>query len=151
MKRLSLFHNKFMKEAILYVDINSSDAPIGAIIVDDENKIISRARNNTEHDPSGHAEVLAIRQAVDTLGVKKLYNCSIYVTLEPCPMCATLISYTRLKNLYYGARDLKFGAVESNVKIFESNLSLFKPNIYSGILENECLELLKNHFANKRL
>ncbi|PIR74215.1 MAG: tRNA-specific adenosine deaminase, partial [Candidatus Magasanikbacteria bacterium CG10_big_fil_rev_8_21_14_0_10_47_10] len=61
-----------------------------------------------------------------------LYNCSIYITLEPCPMCATLISYTRLKNLYYGARDLKFGAVESNVKIFESNLSLFKPNIYSG-------------------
>lgn len=140
-----------MREALDLVDLNSNDAPVAALIVDLNNNVVTKATNNTSIDPSGHAEVLAIREASLKMGSSKLINCSIYVTLEPCAMCAALISYSRIKNLYYGARDPKFGAIESNINFYQDFAYLHKPHVYAGIMEEECTNLLRNHFLSRRI
>jgi len=129
------------------------EVPIGAIIVDPKNgSIIAKAfnRSNLDHDPTLHAEMICIRDACRDLKTKSLTGYDLYVTLEPCAMCASSISYARISRLYYGAYDQKFGAIENGVRIFKSSSSLFIPEIYGGIMEKESVELLKGFFLNKR-
>lgn len=122
-----------------------NSVPIGAVVVRG-GEIISSAGNEVRelNDPTAHAEVLAIRRASKYLGTEFLTECDIYVTLEPCAMCAQAISLARIRRLYFGAYDEKYGAVEHNARIF--NYALHKPEIIGGIMENECSNLLKDFF-----
>ena len=131
---------------------NKDEVPIGAIIVDKDGNILSRAHNQGEHGSSAlnHAEILAIYKATQKLKQPRLWDCKIYVTLEPCTMCAAAISFARIKTLYFGAYDEKGGAVTSGVKFYEQKNCHHKPNVLGGILENECSQILKNFFKNKR-
>ncbi len=131
------------------------EVPIGALIIDnDNNEIIGQGFNRpiSNHDPSAHAEIIAIRNAALTLKNYRLKpNLSMYVTLEPCTMCAGAISFARIENLIYGASDVKGGAIKNGAKFFESETCHFRPQIIAGIMENECSMLLKAFFAAKRL
>ena len=129
------------------------EVPIGAVIVDPEaGKIISEAYNLSEHvlDASAHAEILAIRRACEKLKSNRLREMDLYVTLEPCTMCAAAISFARIKNLYFGATDTKGGAVISGVKFYDSPTCHHRPQVQGGIMEKECGEILKNFFKSKR-
>lgn len=144
-----------MIEALEMAKIGESkgEVPIGAVIVDnDSGKIIARAHNLTEknNDPTAHAEILAIKIACEKLGAPRIPNCDIYVTLEPCPMCATAISFARIRRLYFGAYDPKSGGVEQGPVIFNQKTCHHKPEIYGGICELECSELITNFFKSKR-
>ncbi|MDD9922095.1 MAG: nucleoside deaminase, partial [Boseongicola sp.] len=114
--------------------------------------ILARAGNRTRElfDPTGHAEILVIRQACETLGSERLSGCDLYVTLEPCPMCAAAISAARIARLYYGASDPKSGGIESGPRIFDHPQSHHVPEVYGGIAESECAALLKSFFAERR-
>lgn len=140
-----------MKEAIKIALDDPNEVPVGAVLVDEKQNIIIKSGNRTKKDsnPINHAEIIVIKEAYRILG-GELQNCSLYVTIEPCAMCATAISYARIGKLYYGAHDQKFGAIESNIRIFNSNLALYKPEIYNGLCEHECTQLLKSFFAPKR-
>lgn len=129
------------------------EVPIGAVIVDSASgEIISEAYNLSEHvlDASAHAEILAIRTACEKLKANRLREMDLYVTLEPCTMCAAAISLARIKNLYFGAIDLKGGAVVSGVKFYESPTCHHRPQVQGGILEKECGQILKDFFRKKR-
>lgn len=129
------------------------EVPIGAIIVDSESgKIIASAHNLTENnnDPTAHAEIIAIQAACKTLGAPRIPDCDIYVTLEPCSMCATAISFARIRRVYFGAYDPKGGGVDHGAKIYDQTTCNHKPEVYGGICETECGELLKNFFKDKR-
>ena len=146
---------KYMKIAIELAKkaYNQDEVPIGAVIVDNENdEIIAQTYNLCEHiaDSTAHAEILAIQEACKKLGQNRLRNCDLYVTLEPCTMCAAAISFSRIENLYFGAYDKKGGAVENGVKFYEQNSCHHRPNVFSGILEDECSKLLKDFFKAKR-
>ena len=106
------------------------DVPIGAVIVKD-NKIIARGENRVQKskNPTLHAEIVAINKACKKLNSKFLDDCDLYVTLEPCAMCATAISFARIKNIYFAAQDIKGGGITSNARVFESDKHLWKPNI----------------------
>ena len=127
------------------------EVPVGALIEID-GKVISSAGNRTRElkDPTAHAEILAIRNACSTLGVERLIGANLYVTLEPCPMCAAAISHARIANLYYGASDIKSGGVNQGPCIFNHPQSHHKPEIYDGISETECKKLLLDFFKQKR-
>ena len=127
------------------------EVPVGAVIVKNGN-VIAVAGNQTleKHDPTAHAEILAIRSACETIGSERLTDCDMYVTLEPCPMCATAISYARIRRLYFGAYDEKSGGVENGARIFAQNSCHHTPEIYGGISESECSQLLKDFFAARR-
>lgn len=131
--------------------VRLGEVPIGAVIVKD-GKIIASAHNLTEtrKDPTAHAELLVIRQACETLKTPRLVDCDIYVTLEPCAMCAAAISFARLRRLYYGAPDEKGGAVAHGARFFSQTTCHHKPEIYGSINENECGEVLKSFFKEKR-
>lgn len=151
-----MFFNSFMSEALVEAKkaLKNNEVPIGAIVVDNATgKIIGRGFNLTitNNDPSAHAEVVAIREACKNKKNYRLTNCSIYVTLEPCPMCAYLISISRIEKLYYGASDSKSGGVEHGPKIFNSSSCHFKPEIYSHINELECSKILTDFFKDKRI
>ncbi len=143
--------SSYMQDAIKEALSDSNEVPVGAVIVYN-NKIIAKTKNQmiTKVDSTAHAEIEAIRQASLFLKKYRLEECSLYVTLEPCPMCAFAISLARIKNLYFGAQDIKYGAVLNNIKMYQSNLTNHKPNIYDGIMKNECELLLKNFFRQKR-
>lgn len=129
------------------------EVPIGAVIVDSASgEIISEAYNLSEHvlDASAHAEILAIRTACEKLKANRLREMDLYVTLEPCTMCAAAISLARIKNLYFGAIDFKGGAVVSGVKFYESPTCHHRPQVQGGILEKECGQILKDFFRKKR-
>ena len=128
------------------------EVPVGAVIVDEQGNVIAKAHNKTEHgsDPTAHAEISAIRKACKRLSSKRLWGCRMYVTLEPCAMCAAAISFARIEHLLIGALDEKGGAVIHGVQFFESKTCHFKPQIEFGILADESSELLKNFFKNKR-
>jgi len=130
---------------------NSNETPVGCVIVEN-NQIISSAHNETISNNSllAHAEILAIQIACQKKHSSRLENCEIYITLEPCPMCLSAISFVKIKKIYYGANDLKFGAVESNPLFSLKNLALHKPEIYSGINSQESINLLTDFFKNKR-
>jgi tRNA(adenine34) deaminase len=129
----------------------AGEVPVGCVIVR-AGAIIARARNRTlaDRDPSAHAEMLAIRAAAQALGSERLIDCDLYVTLEPCTMCAAAISFARIRRLYYGAADPKGGAVEHGVRFFAAPTCHHRPEVYGGIAEAEASELLKKFFRARR-
>ncbi|MDE5061457.1 MULTISPECIES: nucleoside deaminase [Wolbachia] len=124
----------------------NDEVPIGAVIVSGSN-VVSSA-HNISNDPTAHAEMLAIKQACELLSTSTLYDSDIYVTLEPCPMCAQAISFARIKRLYFGAYNPKGGGIENGAKIFQFCSHI--PEVYGGILETECSFLLKDFFEKLR-
>jgi tRNA(adenine34) deaminase len=129
----------------------SGEVPIGCVIVRD-NAVIASAGNRTltDRDPTAHAEILAIRQAAGTIGSERLVDCDLYVTLEPCAMCAAAISFARVRRLYYGAADPKGGAVDSGVRFFASPTCHHVPEVYSSVGESEAAMLLREFFKLRR-
>lgn len=128
------------------------EVPVGAIIVKDQ-KIISTGHNliRTLNDPTAHAEIIALKKAAQILSQEKLIDCDIYVTLEPCPMCAYAISLARVRRLYFGATDSKSGGVISGPQIFNSTSCHHKVDFYHGMLEKECSSIIKEFFYIKRI
>ena len=127
------------------------EVPIGCVVVRD-GEVVAQAGNRTlaERDPTAHAEIVAIRRAAAALGSERLVDCDLYVTLEPCTMCAAAISFARIRRLYYGAADPKGGAVESGVRFFSAPTCLHRPEVYGGIGETEAADLLRGFFAARR-
>jgi len=127
------------------------EVPIAAAIVRD-GKVLTLAHNRieTQQDATAHAEMLVLRTASTILGTRNLSDCDLYVTLEPCPMCAQAISFARIRRLYFGAYDLKGGGVENGARIFEQSSCHHRPEIVGGLMEGECGQLLKDFFAAKR-
>jgi tRNA(adenine34) deaminase len=127
------------------------EVPVGCVVVRD-GTIVARAGNRTiaDHDPTAHAELIAIRAAASTLGSERLTDCDLYVTLEPCAMCAAAMSFARIRRLYFGAADAKGGAVEHGVRFFAAPTCHHRPEVYGGINESECGELLKSFFQARR-
>jgi tRNA(adenine34) deaminase len=130
---------------------DAAEVPVGCVIVRD-GAVIARAGNRTlrDHDPTAHAELLAIREAAKALGSERLTDCDLYVTLEPCAMCAAAISFARIRRLYYGAGDPKGGAVENGVRFFSAPTCHHRPDIYGGIGEGDAAALLKDFFQSRR-
>ena len=128
------------------------EVPVGAVIVDAAGKVLAQAGNRTLElkDPTAHAELLAIRQAAKTIGSERLIDCDLYVTLEPCAMCAAAISFGRLRRLYFGASDEKMGAVENGPRFFTQPTCNHAPEVYGGIGEGEAKALLIEFFKNRR-
>ena len=128
------------------------EVPIGAVIVGPDGALLASAGNRTEadRDPTAHAELLAIRAAAAAFGAPRLVECDLYVTLEPCPMCAQAISFARLRRLYYGASDPKGGGVEHGPRIFSQPTCHHRPEIYGGIGEGEAAALLQEFFRERR-
>ena len=129
------------------------EVPIGAVVVNPENgEIVSEAYNLSEHvaDASAHAEILAIHKACEKLKCNRLRGMDLYVTLEPCTMCAAAISFARIQNHYFGAVDAKGGAVVSGVKFYDSPTCHHRPEVQGGIMERECGQILKDFFKAKR-
>jgi len=129
----------------------AGEVPIGCVIVRGY-EVIATAGNRTltDRDPTAHAEILAIRQAAEAIGTERLVDCDLYVTLEPCTMCAGAISFARIRRLYFGAADPKGGAVESGVRFFASPTCHHVPDVYSGVGETEAAALLKEFFRVRR-
>lgn len=128
------------------------EVPVGAVIVDASGQVIARAGNETrqQNDPTAHAELLAIRRAAAVLGQERLAGCKIYVTLEPCAMCAGAIAHARLSHVYYGASDPKSGGTAHGPRVFDHAQSHHKPEVFSGISEADCETLLRDFFAARR-
>jgi tRNA(adenine34) deaminase len=130
---------------------DAGEVPVGCVIVRD-GIVVAAAGNRTlaDRDPTAHAEIVAIRQAASALGSERLADCDLYVTLEPCAMCAAALSFARIRRLYYGAPDPKGGAVEHGVRFYHSPTCHHRPEAYGGIGENESAELLRSFFAARR-
>ena len=128
------------------------EVPVGAVVVSAEGQVLAKAGNRTrqDHDPSAHAEMLAIRAACAQLGTERLPGCDLYVTLEPCPMCASVISQARIARVYFGASDPKSGGVLHGPRVFSHPQSHHVPEVYDGIAADEAATLLKDFFATKR-
>ncbi len=143
----------FMEQALAEARAaaKAGEVPIGCVIVRD-GALVARARNATvaARDPTAHAEMLAIRAAAAVLSSERLVDCDLYVTLEPCPMCAAAISFARIRRLYYGAADPKGGAVEHGVKLYASPACHHRPEVYAGIAEREAAALLQDFFRARR-
>ena len=133
--------------------LKRGEVPIGAVIVENSGNIVARAGNETRArlDPSAHAEVLAIREACTVLKTERLVNCDMYVTLEPCAMCAALIANARIRRIYFAASDPKSGGIQQGARIFDRKQTHHVPEIYSGIGEEKAAKLLRNFFSKKRL
>lgn len=129
----------------------SGEVPIGCVIVR-EGAVIAAAGNRTltDRDPTAHAEVLAIREAAKSIGSERLTGCDLYVTLEPCTMCAAAISFARIRRLYFGAADPKGGAVDSGVRFFASPTCHHVPEVYPAVGETESATLLRDFFRARR-
>ncbi|MBR1953926.1 MAG: nucleoside deaminase [Alphaproteobacteria bacterium] len=145
---------KFMNQAILCAHraMQHDDVPIGAVIVRD-GKIIARGENRVQQkqNPTLHAEIVAINRACKKLGTKFLDDCDIYVSLEPCAMCATAISFARIKNIYFATTDEKGGGITSNARIFDTDKHLWKPNIHQiPEYANESAKMLRDFFRIRR-
>jgi tRNA(Arg) A34 adenosine deaminase TadA len=128
------------------------DVPVGAVLVDSEGRVLAAAGNRVEadHDPTAHAEMLVLRAGAARLGTAKLAECDLYVTLEPCSMCAAAIALARLRRLYFGAYDPKGGAVEHGPRLFDQPTTHHQPEIYGGIEERRAGELLRDFFQSRR-
>jgi tRNA(adenine34) deaminase len=127
------------------------EVPVGCVIVRD-GAVVARAGNRTltDRDPTAHAEVIAIRAAAGSLGSERLEGCDLYVTLEPCAMCAGAVAFARIRRLYYGAADPKGGAVDNGVKFFASPSCHHRPEVYGGLAEAEAGALLREFFRERR-
>lgn len=128
------------------------EVPVGAVVLDAEGEVVAADGNRTEElaDPTAHAEMLVIRDATRKLGRPRLPECDLYVTLEPCPMCAQAISFARIRRLYYGAADPKGGGVEHGPRIFASSSCHHRPEVYGGVGERRAAELLQRFFGARR-
>lgn len=128
------------------------EVPVGAVVVSPVGAVVARAGNRTRelHDPTAHAEILAIRAACETLGQERLAGHDLYVTLEPCPMCAAAISFARIRRLYYGAADPKSGGVAHGARVFAHPQCHHAPEIYDGIAADAAEGLLREFFADRR-
>jgi tRNA(adenine34) deaminase len=129
----------------------NGEVPVGCVVVR-AGEVVGRAANRPIglSDPTAHAEILALRAAATELGSERLADCDLYVTLEPCTMCAAAISFARIRRLYYGAADPKGGAVENGVRFFSAATCHHRPEIYGGIGEREAAELLRAFFQERR-
>jgi tRNA(adenine34) deaminase len=129
----------------------AGEVPIGAVVTR-EGTVVGEGYNQPRalHDPTAHAEILAIRAAAESIGNERLDRCDLWVTLEPCEMCAGAIAHARIARLYYGAPDAKGGAVKHGARVFEQPQCLHRPEIYPGIGESEAARLLRHFFAAKR-
>jgi tRNA(adenine34) deaminase len=129
----------------------AGEVTVGCLIVQGD-AVIARAGNRTlaDRDPTAHCEMLAIRATAAALGTERLVDCDLYVTLEPCSMCAAAISFARIRRLYYGAADPKGGAVDNGVRFFASTTCHHRPEVYGGIAEAEALMLLRDFFRVRR-
>ncbi len=127
------------------------EVPVGAVVMKGE-EFVAVAANATRNppDPTGHAEIRALRLAAEQLGDERLTGCDLFVTLEPCAMCAGAISHARIARLYYAASDPKGGAVEHGSRVFEQEQCLHRPEVYSGMGEDEAAELLRGFFRERR-
>jgi len=128
------------------------EVPVGCVVVR-EAQVVARAGNRTlaDKDPTAHAELLAIRAAASVLGTERLTDCDLYVTLEPCAMCAAAMSFARIRRLYFGASDIKGGAVENGVRFFSQPTCHHRLEVYGGINESESAALLKDFFQARRV
>ena len=128
------------------------EVPIGAVVVGPEGALLAAAGNRTRelNDPTAHAEMLVIRAACAALGSERLIDCDLYVTLEPCPMCAAAISFARLRRLYYGASDPKGGGVEHGARVFSQPTCHHVPELYTGIADAQAAALLRTFFQARR-
>ncbi len=146
-------HSHFMQEAVKQarMALEKDEVPIGAVIVHD-GRIIARAHNQVEtlKDPTAHAEMIAITQAASSLSSKWLLDCRLYVTIEPCSMCAGALVLARIKEIHFGAKDPKAGACGSIINLTQHPLLNHKIDIYSNVLEDECRFIIQNFFSKKR-
>ena len=128
------------------------EIPVGCVILDKNGEVLSSAHNTlvNSYDPVGHAEINAIREACKKIKSDRLIDCSLYVTLEPCIMCASAISRSKLKKLFFGADDLKFGAINGSINFFQSKNCNHVPEIYDNISKSECETLINNFFRDNR-
>lgn len=128
------------------------EVPVGAVIVGPDRTVLARAGNRTIElsDPTAHAEVLAIREACAVLGQQRLQDCDLYVTLEPCVMCAGAISFARIRRLYFGAEDPKTGGVEHGPRVFSQATCHHAPEVYGGLAERDAADLLQVFFQQRR-
>jgi tRNA(adenine34) deaminase len=128
------------------------EVPVGCVVVRGAD-IVARAGNRTiaDRDPTAHAELVAIRGAAATLGNERFADCDLYVTLEPCAMCAAAMSFARIRRVYFGASDPKGGAIEHGVRFFAAPTCHHRPEVYGGINEGECAALLKDFFQARRI
>lgn len=149
-EKIELYMHAALKEAVLAFE--KDEVPVGCVIVH-EGQIIARAHNQIKmlKDPTAHAEMIAITQAAAYLENERLNTCDMYVTIEPCPMCAGAMVLGRIKNLYFAAKDPKSGAAGSVVNLLQNNSLNHKVETESGILENESRSLIKEFFKNKRI
>jgi tRNA(adenine34) deaminase len=147
------YARKFMDEALdlARAAAASGEVPVGAIVVKD-GQIIGRGANRPlgDHDPTAHAEIIAMRQAAKALGNDRLTGCDLWVTLEPCAMCAGAIAHARIARLYYAASDPKGGAVEHGPKLFEQATIHHRPEVYGGIGADGAGEMLRAFFSERR-
>lgn len=127
------------------------EVPVGAVVMR-EGKVLASAGNRTLElkDPTAHAEMLALRLACAEIGSERLIGCDLYVSLEPCPMCAAAISFARIRRLYFGASDPKGGAVENGVRLYDSPTCHHAPEVYGGLSESEAATLLRDFFRERR-
>lgn len=147
--------NTFMEMALAEARAAAErgEVPVGCVIVDgDTGEVLASTGNRTEelNDPTAHAELLAIREATSQAGSTRLPNCDLYVTLEPCAMCATAISFARIRRVYFAAFDPKMGGVDHGPHIFNQPTCHHAPEVYGGIGENEAAEILKTFFQERR-
>ena len=144
---------KYMLEALKEAELAKleDEVPIGCVVVKDD-QIIARAHNQRDksNNPLGHAETLAIKQASETLNDWQLVDCDLYVTIEPCIMCAGAIIQSRIKKVIYGAPDLRGGAFGSSINVLEAKNINHRPEIVSGVLFQECASIIKDYFKSKR-
>ena len=145
--------NSFMEMALQEARAagERGEVPVGCVLVSG-GKVIARAGNRTiaDRDPTAHAEMIAIREAARRLGSERLDDCDLYVTLEPCAMCAAAVSFARIRRLYYGAADPKGGAVENGVKFFASRTCHHRPEVYGGLAKATASDLLTEFFRQRR-
>lgn len=143
----------FMMKAFEQAELAAQrgEVPIGAVLVQNGEIIVADGNRTLElNDPTAHAEILVIRQAADKLNSERIGDCDLYVTLEPCAMCAGAISFARIRRLYYGASDKKSGGVEHGGRFFTQPTCHHAPDIYTGLMEIECGQLLSEFFAQRR-
>jgi cytidine deaminase len=128
------------------------ESPIGAVVVGPEGAVLAADGNRVRAlaDPTAHAEMLALRAAAQALGSERLTGCDLYVTLEPCPMCAGAISLARIRRLYYGAPDPKGGGVDHGARVFTHPTCHHRPEVYGGLAESDCAALLRQFFLARR-
>lgn len=149
-KKINKYMNLALSEALKAY--SKGEVPIGAVIVSSNNEILAKTHNLVESkkNPLCHAEILAIEKACKKINEKYLMGASIFITLEPCPMCAMAISLAKIKNIYFASLDEKGGAVVNGIKLYDTSKNLFKPIVNYGLKDKEASELLKNFFKELR-